>query len=141
MQGPGMQIRCTGTWFRDFTLYFTSMPATKSYATPIFSTPNHPPKLRSEQIGGSPLGSTLGAPGEPQETPRRPPGAPRRPQKTSRRPPGSLSAKPPSKAIQQSLPAKPPSKASQQGLPAKPHSKAQRSKDYIQICREFLNSR
>ena len=82
-----------------------AVSAPKSKATPIFTTPIHPPKPRSEQIGGSPLGRLLGAPGDPQMTLTAKP-----PAKPHSKPP----SKPHSKASQQSLTAKLPSKASQQ---------------------------
>ena len=75
-----------------------------SVPAPIFTIQNDPPETRSAQIGGSPVGSTLGAPGDPQESPRRSPD-------DTRNHPGSLSGNLPgnlsgnlSGSLQQSTP-------------------------------------
>ena len=56
------QFRAHRPMFRRSTLYFTSMPASESDPTSVFAIRIGPRFSLSEQVGGSPLGSTLGAP-------------------------------------------------------------------------------
>ena len=70
--GLGRQIRARRPVFRRSTLHFTSMPATKRYATPVFTSPNRPRNLKIERISRIDLGEIWEPPGASREAPKRP---------------------------------------------------------------------
>ena len=62
---PGHQFRSSGLAYEASTYRFTTVPATKSAPTPIFTIPNQPLNLTFDQIRGPRLGADLNLPRTP----------------------------------------------------------------------------